>query len=776
MRTQLFQRSSAHPLTTTTAAAATTAARPAARIPAAATSPRLPLSTYAGQRALPSLPVPPLAATLAKYVRTLEPLNTPQALERARKCIYSVQNTAALERLHARLVVKSQSSRNWLERWWDGDQYLKPRLELPINYNYFLRFKDELHPDAGLPARVGGVQPRQISRAARLLTSMARFYVSLAAEEVHPDSDRGVDLDMNQYARLFGHARLPVSGHDRIACHTARPPGLSEPHYATEYAASGAPPRHVVVLSRGHYYSVDVLDDAYAPLSAQTIAHALTRLVTQTAVMGDAPHPIGVLTSMQRDAWAAARNELEGNSSATAASLQTVDSALWVLCLDDFAHFDSGAGGGGPKPSLPVVTQSVSARLSAESPWFLHGAGNRFFDKHQLIVLGDGTAGMLIEHAAVDGMTILRLMNFMWAAEGSAGGRQSSGGVAASAPAAAAAAAAASSPSASPSSSSSSSSTLGGVRFPSREQLSVDMSSVLAASASSSQAALLLHASASPRLLPMHVPLRTCGTLSAALCDLNAVSSALSTRVLHFAEFGAEEIKSRMKLPPDAFVQMAMQLAHQRLYGRPCATYESTATRGFAQGRTEVTRSASRESLALSTAMCASPPRTPSLVSRSTSLYHAALLGDACAAHARYAREAKAGMGVDRHLHGLLTLWHEEQQQQGHTDPLPPLFADPTYAASRHWRLSTSNCGSSSTALFGYGPVVDDGYGAGYVIGDDSITLNFTSWGARAPSASSVFAPLPCDPWEYATAVEAALRDLAGVGYTHALEHTAIYG
>ena len=197
-------------------------------------------TTYAAQALLPSLPVPPLTETLSKYLHSVEPLCSPQALARTRAVVYSPANITALERLHAKLLARAATHRNWLERWWDGDQYLVPRDTLPINYNYFLRFKDE---EGGSPptqsteqsASPPSLQPRQLDRAARLLTALAQFHAALAAEQLPADADRSTPLCMNQYARLFGHARVPSPAVDRMLCYTPRPPGLPDAHYATEY-------------------------------------------------------------------------------------------------------------------------------------------------------------------------------------------------------------------------------------------------------------------------------------------------------------------------------------------------------------------------------------------------------------------------------------------------------------------------------------------------------------------------------------------------------------
>ena len=61
-----------------------------------------------------------------------------------------------------------------------------------------------------------------------------------------------------------------------------------------------------------------------------------------------------------------------------------------------------------------------------------------------------------------------------------------------------------------------------------------------------------------------------------------------SVSVLAFDGFGSDFIKKSGN-PPDAFVQVAMQLATYRLFGEQVGTYESTQVRPFRHGRTEVT-------------------------------------------------------------------------------------------------------------------------------------------------------------------------------------------
>ena len=59
----------------------------------------------------------------------------------------------------------------------------------------------------------------------------------------------------------------------------------------------------------------------------------------------------------------------------------------------------------------------------------------------------------------------------------------------------------------------------------------------------------------------------------------------------------------KRRISPDATVQLIKQLAFHKMFGRPGVTYESAQTRKYQLGRTEVIRSASKQSKAWVRAM-----------------------------------------------------------------------------------------------------------------------------------------------------------------------------
>lgn len=73
----------------------------------------------------------------------------------------------------------------------------------------------------------------QLPRAASLILSSLGFIHDLRAGMLEPDSVRGMPLDMDQYTRLFGTARIPTERGCRMETHPEA--------------------RHIVVLRRGQF-------------------------------------------------------------------------------------------------------------------------------------------------------------------------------------------------------------------------------------------------------------------------------------------------------------------------------------------------------------------------------------------------------------------------------------------------------------------------------------------------------------------------------------------
>ncbi|VTJ58440.1 Hypothetical predicted protein [Marmota monax] len=172
----------------------------------------------------------------------------------------------------------------------------------------------------------------------------------------------------------------------------------------------------------------------------------------------------------------------------------------------------------------------------------------------------------------------------------------------------------------------------------------------------------------------------------------------LDITVMVFHHFGKDFPKSE-KLSPDAFIQMALQLAYYRIYGQACATYESASLRMFHLGRTDTIRSASMDSLAFVKAIDDSSV---------TEYQKVELLRKAVQAHRAYTDRAIRGEAFDRHLLGLKLQAIEDLVS------MPDIFMDTSYAIAMHFNLSTSQVPAKTDCVMFFGPVVPDGYGICY--------------------------------------------------------------
>ncbi|XP_053308148.1 carnitine O-palmitoyltransferase 1, brain isoform isoform X2 [Spea bombifrons] len=202
-----------------------------------------------------------------------------------------------------------------------------------------------------------------------------------------------------------------------------------------------------------------------------------------------------------------------------------------------------------------------------------------------------------------------------------------------------------------------------------------------------------------------------------SLSVAEALANDVDFHAFPFKEFGKGLIK-KCKTSPDAFIQIALQLAHYRDKGKFCLTYEASMTRLFREGRTETVRSCTVESSNFVKSMV-----DPS----QTNEERLKLFRLAAEKHQMLYRNAMTGAGIDRHLFCLYVV----SKYVGVDSPfLKEVLSEP-------WRLSTSQTPIQQVELFdlvnhpeyvscggGFGPVADDGYGVSYIIVGENL-INF---------------------------------------------------
>lgn len=497
---------------------------------------------------------------------------------------------------------------------------------------------------------------------------------------------------MYQYSRLFGTARLPTEN----GCVISQDPSA----------------KHMVVMCRGQFYWFDVLDDnSDLIMSEKDISLNLQVIVedaAQTPIHHAAKGALGVLSTENRKVWSGLRDIMTKDSrSNNAECLNIVDTALYVLCLDD---------------TEPSTTAALCANMLCGTSEVIKGVQvgtctNRWYDKLQIIVCKNGSAGINFEHTGVDGHTVLRFASDVYT------------------------------------------DTI--LRF--AKTINGQAPSLWATSSpdpAKRDPSSFGNVSTTPRKLEWDMTPELNIALRFAESHLSDLLYQHEFQVLDFEGFGKNFITS-MGFSPDAFVQMAFQAAYYGLYGRLENTYEPAMTKMFLHGRTEAVRTVTQECLDFVTAFWGENAAEQKVDA----------LRAATQKHTAATKDCSKGQGQDRHLYALYCLWQRsfddgifpdtsstggysspgefsQTQSQGPespklssspsddglcspgsarayrtTAPTPAIFADAGWDKINNTVLSTSNCGNPCLRHFGFGPTSADGFGIGYIIKDDSISF-----------------------------------------------------
>lgn len=179
-------------------------------------------------------------------------------------------------------------------------------------------------------------------------------------------------------------------------------------------------------------------------------------------------------------------------------------------------------------------------------------------------------------------------------------------------------------------------------------------------------------------------------------------------------QFGADTIKS-LKISPDAYFHMALQIAQYRTFGTLKSVYEPVSIRHYKEGRTECARATSMEKWALVQA-----------VEEKKSVEEIYKLMElASEAHANRIWACRNGFGVERHMFGLEQVYLQYGEELG-IDQLPAVFEDAGYRTLREDFLSTSGMAYDNVRSRIFGPVVEGGFGVAYILLNDSISINIS--------------------------------------------------
>jgi carnitine O-acetyltransferase len=628
------------------------------------------LPLYKEHDSLPRLPVNSISDTIKKLQPSCLALVSKSTKERENFLKACEAFPEQAKNLQHLLEERAKTEDNWLQSWWNQVGYLKFRDPSPINVNYIFNF----------PKARKRIDSPQLERGAKLLHSVFGFSESVRSGNFPQDrfGKQQMPLCSSMYKYMFYSCRIPKPDQDAYRIYHYK-------YYQDDGSIAVNVPKHAVVSARGHYFSVGLTDPSNngRPYSARELELALQECVDQasslldgsaTPVAANAMRDLGILTTTNRDEWTSNRSVLIDTIHGMKDAMQQLESGLVLLCLD-------GEGDG-------VNAQLVTDSLSQNARSYLMGTRGRWYDKSiQFIMTPNGNLGLNGEHSMMDGGPAVGMHNYILKQEQS---EQANGNEPEE-----------SSPTAAP--------------------------------------PVVKPIFASPTILDqLGETTELVGTVQAmkekAASDFDAMRNSLDLEVQSFRGYGAEWIKKHGKCSPDAYVQMAIQLAMGKLSSSssssssstltpyvPMATYESTQIRTFKYGRTETTRSVSAQSA--DWVECMLNRNNNSNNDTLKVMFH-----KATDAHVDYIRNASKGLGIDRHLFGLQMI-QAEQQQGGEVT----LFKDPLFVRSKQWLVSTSTLPTNP----GFGPVVvPEGVGIAYDVKADHVYFTCTSNSFSSPALS----------------------------------------
>ncbi|KAE8895938.1 hypothetical protein PF005_g2200 [Phytophthora fragariae] len=314
---------------------------------------------------LPRLPVPQLEETVQRYLESVRPLVDAKEWEAHAELAKAFQSAEGrqLQEMLLKRELKQAMGRaypfSYIEEDWDK-MYLGGRYQSPINVN----------PSYGLLDETDGNLEGMVPRSAAFVRSMVKWWAKVKKSELEQDKNQC----MAGFARQYGTAKVPKKGIDVLTSH----PRAS----------------HIVVMKGNQFYQLNVLSPDGKQLLSQKQLEAQLDSILNSSSKGDHDDlDLSTLTAEERDTWAQIRDDLVAHHPVNAETLEVIDSALFMLVLEDRNPTD------------------MKQRMELS----LHGqGGHRWFDKLQVMAQPDGHLTVNFEHSFSDGTVWNRWLHECW--------------------------------------------------------------------------------------------------------------------------------------------------------------------------------------------------------------------------------------------------------------------------------------------------------------------------------------------------------------------------
>lgn len=329
-----------------------------------------PEPTFLYQNSLPPLPVPPLEGSISKYLDAVRPFASEEEFKVTSEIAKRFRDGIGKD-LHRKLLERAKMKRNWLEEWWLDTAYLEVRApsQLTVNFGGPAPYLEHCWPPE---------EGTQLERTSISTWHTLQYWDLIHKEKLAPQKAGKTPLDMEQFRMLFCTCKVPGVEKDAIYS-----------YFKTE--REGSCPSHLIVMCRGRIFTFNAVVDGQILTPPE-----LLRQLSYIQDFCDArPEGEGLaaLTSEERTRWAQTRQHLISIDPHNQDLLETIQSSLFVISLDDAKPYSS------PDNYTNLTLEALTGNPTV-----------RWGDKsYNGLSFADGTMGSTCDHAPYDAMVLVSM-------------------------------------------------------------------------------------------------------------------------------------------------------------------------------------------------------------------------------------------------------------------------------------------------------------------------------------------------------------------------------
>lgn len=424
--------------------------------------------------------------------------------------------------------------------------------------------------------------------------------------------------------------------------------------------------KHIIFMSYGQFYSLEVLSENDQIWFSKHELSLIIKNIIKDSLIKKSNFNIGTFTTESKLTWKMARNSIEKSNFD---QINLIDSALFIICLDH-ENIDVNNENINDNNKIQSVTHGTS-RIDNNGYQF-GTCINRYYDKLNLVITKNATAACIYPASIIDGTTALRFVSDIYTDSVLRLARM-----------------------------------INGKNYTLWTEINT----------------IPIH---SKIIKPNynHIKFQLTNEISNGLHLAESRLGDIINQHEYVAKrinLGKRYIRDKMKLPSDSLVQICIQITYYALYGKCPSTFEPVSTRRFKDARTEPICIQNEKILNL----------CQNFISQSSDFERWKLLLEAIKSHKEMVKNASSGLGFERHLSALRSAFIQRNILNNLHDELPkiddnqiPSFIfDPLIEPLYKPELITANCGNPALDYFGITPSIPSGFGFGYIIKDDYITI-----------------------------------------------------